>query len=63
MTKAKEEEIRIKALKCYQKELSNQIGFHNSIGPTPAIHKALINELYKVEDVQDAILKNRKKSR
>ncbi|GAB4242837.1 MAG: hypothetical protein Tsb0034_20480 [Ekhidna sp.] len=64
MTKAKEEEIFLKALKCYQKELTNQISFHNSIGRTASIHKALIGELYRAQDLSDAIEKNnRSKSR
>lgn len=63
MTKAKEEEIIIKALKCYQKELTNQISFHNSLGGTPSIHKAIISELYKAEDISDAMEKNKRNSR
>ena len=64
MTKAQEEETILKALKCYQKELTSQITFHNSIGKTTSIHKALISELYKAEDLSDTIEKNnRSKSR
>ena len=62
MTKAKEEEIIIKALKCYQKDLTNQISFHNSLGGTPSIHKAIISELYKAEDISDELEKRAKKS-
>lgn len=62
MTKAKEEEIIIKALKCYQKDLTNQISFHNSLGGTPSIHKAITSELYKAEDISDELEKRAKKS-
>lgn len=61
MTKAKQEEIIIKALKCYQKELINQISFHNSIGKTDSIHRALVMELHKAEDIMDNIINASKK--
>ena len=61
MTKAKQEEIIIRALKCYQKELTNQISFHNSVGRPESLHRALIGELYKVEDILDPMVKRAKK--
>ena len=61
MTKARQEEIILKALKCYQKELTNQISFHNAIGKTASIHRSLIDELYRVEDVLDPLEKKHKK--
>ena len=61
MTKAKQEDIIIRALKCYQKELTNQISFHNSVGRPESLHRALISELYKVEDIMDPMVKKAKK--
>jgi len=63
MTKAKQEDIIIKALKCYQKHLTEQISFHNSIGQTNSIRKALIDELHKTEDVLDPLVAAMKKPR
>jgi hypothetical protein len=66
MTKSQQEAIIIKALKCYQRHLTEEISFHNSIGQTNAVRKALIDELHKTEDVLDtlvAIKKPRKVSR
>jgi hypothetical protein len=66
MTKAQQEAIIIKALKCYQRHLTEEISFHNAIGQTNVVRKALIDELHKTEDVLDllvAIKKSRKTPR
>lgn len=63
MTKAKQEEIIIKALKCYQKHLTEQISFHNAISQVNAIRKSLIDELHKTEDVLDPLEAAKKKPR
>lgn len=61
MTKAQREAIIIKALKCYQQHLTEEISFHNAIGQTNAIRKALIDELHKTEDVLDPLVAVTKK--
>ncbi|MTI21127.1 hypothetical protein E1176_08855 [Fulvivirga sp. RKSG066] len=62
MTKAQQEAIIIKALKCYQRHLTEEISFHNAIGQTNSIRKALIDELHKAEDVLDPLVAASKKS-
>jgi hypothetical protein len=61
MTKAQQEAIIIKALKCYQRHLTEQISFHNAIGQANAVRKALIEELHKTEDVLDPLVAASKK--
>ena len=56
MTKTKQEEIIIKALKCYQRHLTEEVSFHNAIGQANAIRKALIDELHRTEDVLDPLV-------
>jgi hypothetical protein len=63
MIKAQQEAIIIKALKCYQRHLTEQITFHNAIGQTNGIRKSLIDELHKVEDVLDPLEAAKKKSK
>ncbi|MGK7390270.1 MAG: hypothetical protein ACNS60_07960 [Candidatus Cyclobacteriaceae bacterium M2_1C_046] len=63
MIKAKQEEVIIKALKCYQRHLTEQISFHNAIGQANTIRKALIDELHKTEDVLDPLEAAKKKPR
>jgi hypothetical protein len=61
MIKAKQEEVIIKALKCYHRHLTEQISFHNAIGQANTIRKALIDELHKTEDVLDPLVAASKK--
>jgi hypothetical protein len=61
MTRTKQDEVIIKALKCYQKYLTEEISFHNSINQSDAIRKALITELHSVEDVLDPLEGAKKK--
>lgn len=63
MTKTQQEVIIIKALKCYQRHLTEEISFHNVIGQANGIRKALIDELHKVEDVLDPLEAAKKKSK
>jgi hypothetical protein len=63
MTRTKQDEVIIKALKCYQRHLTEQISFHNSIGQSDTIRKVLITELHNVEDVLDPLVAAKKKPR
>ena len=63
MTKTKQEEIIIKALKCYQRHLTEEVSFHNAIGQANAIRKALIDELHRTEDELDPLVASKKSRR
>ena len=63
MTSGKQKEIIARSLKAYQKQLIEQIQFHNSIEQVASIKTPLVAELYRVEDLLDLLNSDRNKKR